>query len=487
MDLTHVYNRSVDPEGTDSLAKLSRLVRRGSTVLELGPATGYFTRFLTESLNCQVDCVEYSAEMAEHTRPVAREIWVGDLDELELGARIDPSTYDFVIAADVLEHLKNPWRVMDMCRPLLKPDGRFLISVPNVGHAALVAELLSGRFEYRDEGLLDRTHLRLFTRKSVLDMLQQSGYRPRSIDRVEWMAERTEFNRVLENCPPRLRDYLLAHPDSLTYQFIVDSEIGSLDDRAKRQLLENCHGPKDPYFVAKVYWGGPNELLDESRCHRQAVEIDKDKNIIQFDLPVGQSISQLRFDPADRSGYLDLFQIEILEVDQSGGLARPLISMNDPAAIRRGCRFVDLIFDESSNGPLHLSATDDPQVWLEPSAPIEPRTGCALRFKAEISWPKSADYLAVDEIVKSTTQQLMIEKRESRDLIDRLQCDLSVLKNELTGYTKRCDELELKASRLAEIEPQFEQTQATLSDIYRSRAWKCVTALRRIKRLIFRR
>ena len=72
MDLTHIYERTVDPEGQDSLARIGRLVTPGSTVLELGPATGYFTRHLSESLGCTVDCIEYSPEMAEMARPFWR-------------------------------------------------------------------------------------------------------------------------------------------------------------------------------------------------------------------------------------------------------------------------------------------------------------------------------------------------------------------------------------------------------------------------------
>ena len=487
MDLSHIYQRTVDPNGTDSLAKLAKMVQPNSTILELGPATGYFTRYLTETLNCTVDCVEYSADMAEHARPMARMMWVGDLDQLELGEQIAPATYDFVIAADVLEHLRNPWRVMEMCRPLLKPDGRFLISIPNVGHAALIAELISGRFEYRDEGLLDRTHLRLFTRKSVLEMLQRCGYRPRSVGRVEWMAERTEFQRVLENCPPRLRDYLLSHPDSLTYQFIVNAEIGTFTDAEKGRLLEDNCGPTDPFFIAKVYWAGPGDLLNETRCHRRPIEIDKDRNLIQFDLPEGQPLAQLRFDPADRAGYLNLYRIEIKEVDGAGVITRTLVAMTDPNAIRQGCRLEDMVFDESSDEAFHIATNDDPQVWFEPSQPLAPNAGCALRFEAEISWPKSADYLAAARTIDGIVRHLRQEQRSSQKKISELQQALAAITSDLKATEQKCAALGQQAAKLVEIEPQWNQARNTLSEIYRSRAWKLVTAFRRIKHRILRR
>jgi 2-polyprenyl-3-methyl-5-hydroxy-6-metoxy-1,4-benzoquinol methylase len=83
-----------------------------------------------------------------------------DLDQVDLRDIFVGEQYDCIVCADVLEHLKSPERVLEQCRHLLKPGGRLLTSVPNAAYCGLLAELLLGEFRYRDEGLLDRTHLR---------------------------------------------------------------------------------------------------------------------------------------------------------------------------------------------------------------------------------------------------------------------------------------------------------------------------------------
>jgi 2-polyprenyl-3-methyl-5-hydroxy-6-metoxy-1,4-benzoquinol methylase len=73
---------------------------------------------------------------------------------------------DVIICGDVLEHLIDPWRVLTWLAELAAPGCQVLASVPNVGHWTVIRDLLAGRWEYQDEGLLDRTHLRFFTRQS---------------------------------------------------------------------------------------------------------------------------------------------------------------------------------------------------------------------------------------------------------------------------------------------------------------------------------
>ena len=84
------------------------------------------------------------------------------------------SEFDAIVAADVLEHLKDPLEALNRLRPFLKPDGFFVISVPNVAHGSVRLALLSGDFEYADIGLLDSTHLRFFTRETLEKLLDDA-------------------------------------------------------------------------------------------------------------------------------------------------------------------------------------------------------------------------------------------------------------------------------------------------------------------------
>lgn len=84
---------------------------------------------------------------------------------------------DLVIAADVLEHLSDPWGVLGGMRRLQRRGGVLLLSIPNVQHYSVsVPLLLAGRWRYAAEGLLDRTHLRFFTRHSIVELVEGAGY-----------------------------------------------------------------------------------------------------------------------------------------------------------------------------------------------------------------------------------------------------------------------------------------------------------------------
>lgn len=85
------------------------------------------------------------------------------------------AAFDFVLLADVLEHLDHPERVVAWALRCLKPDGRLVISVPNVAHIYVRWKLLWGAFDYQDRGILDRTHVRFFTRKSFVALLHDCG------------------------------------------------------------------------------------------------------------------------------------------------------------------------------------------------------------------------------------------------------------------------------------------------------------------------
>ncbi|GIX57042.1 MULTISPECIES: glycosyltransferase [Bacillus cereus group] len=85
--------------------------------------------------------------------------------------------FDYIILADVIEHLFNPWEVMRNLRKYLKKDGQILLSIPNVMHYSLLREVINGKWTYTDSGLLDRTHIRFFTLDEINKMLIEAEYK----------------------------------------------------------------------------------------------------------------------------------------------------------------------------------------------------------------------------------------------------------------------------------------------------------------------
>src|SRR2546423_11176399 len=149
MDSALRYDRSAELEGEDSLSEIARLIAPGATVLDLGAATGKLGAYLRERKSCVCDGVEVDPKAAAVARPYYRTLLEIDLEHSELANHFPSGTYDAIVCADVLEHLREPGRILDQLSPLLAPGGRVLLSIPNVGYAGLIASLMHGEFEYR--------------------------------------------------------------------------------------------------------------------------------------------------------------------------------------------------------------------------------------------------------------------------------------------------------------------------------------------------
>jgi 2-polyprenyl-3-methyl-5-hydroxy-6-metoxy-1,4-benzoquinol methylase len=103
--------------------------------------------------------------------------WYASFHVVDLARLSDlgEAPFDVIIAGDVLEHLVDPDRALAALGRLLTPDGRLLLSVPNVAFVAIRLLLLSGRFEYAERGIMDASHLRFYTRRSLLQLVRATG------------------------------------------------------------------------------------------------------------------------------------------------------------------------------------------------------------------------------------------------------------------------------------------------------------------------
>ncbi len=211
---------AVDFDSRSVHADVVRLVGEGARVLELGPATGYMSRAFRER-DCSVVGIEIDPGMAERAEEFCERVVVGDLDTLDLSAELGEDRFDAIVAADVLEHLKDPLAALQSLRPFLKDDGTFVLSIPNVAHGSVRLALLTGHFDYRDIGLLDSTHLRFFTRDSLLDLLDEAELGVIDMHRHELAIDASEVPFDAQAVPAAVREELERDPDARTYQFVV--------------------------------------------------------------------------------------------------------------------------------------------------------------------------------------------------------------------------------------------------------------------------
>ncbi len=144
----------------------------GQRLLEVGCSNGALTERL-RAKGCTVVGIEVRPEAAEKARAFCEQVLVGDVERMPLPW--PPASFDAVLLLDVLEHLVDPVPAVRRLLPLLKTDGRVLVALPNVAHWQVRFRLLRGRFDYEDSGILDRTHLHLYTPRTGRELLVQAG------------------------------------------------------------------------------------------------------------------------------------------------------------------------------------------------------------------------------------------------------------------------------------------------------------------------
>jgi 2-polyprenyl-3-methyl-5-hydroxy-6-metoxy-1,4-benzoquinol methylase len=146
--------------------------RKGKDVLDVGCGFATTSQFIQQRGN-RVVGIESNADAVSVARTRIADVIEADLQNVpKLGK------FDAIIFADVLEHLAWPVGVLKKYADLLKPEGTVIVSLPNVGLWSVRLGLLFGGFRYQDSGVLDRTHLRFFTRRSAIEMLRSAGYKP---------------------------------------------------------------------------------------------------------------------------------------------------------------------------------------------------------------------------------------------------------------------------------------------------------------------
>jgi glycosyltransferase involved in cell wall biosynthesis len=154
-----------------------RIAGKNQRLLDVGCGEGFFAEQLHNNGNevTGIDALESPIHVAS-----MRDYYQTDL-QLGLGhvaSQLRERVFDKVLILDVLEHLNHPERVLRDIFPLIRPSGgTVVVSVPNVANIFVRLSLLFGKFDYADRGIMDRTHVRFYTRKSARELLESNGYR----------------------------------------------------------------------------------------------------------------------------------------------------------------------------------------------------------------------------------------------------------------------------------------------------------------------
>jgi 2-polyprenyl-3-methyl-5-hydroxy-6-metoxy-1,4-benzoquinol methylase len=192
--------------GTERREILPFLPAKVSRLLDLGCGAGATVALVRQARAVEwAGGVELDPEAAKAAQAHCDRLWTGDAASLAFVDEIAPQSLDLILCLDVLEHLVDPWAMVRRLSPLLVPAGRLILSVPNIRNWKFLWRLAAlGDFHYREAGLLDRTHLRFFTRETAVELatcgalglVSATNAQPFVFPDARWLLSKASLGRL---------------------------------------------------------------------------------------------------------------------------------------------------------------------------------------------------------------------------------------------------------------------------------------------------
>ena len=329
MNIESKYDFELDMVNTNSLSLIIGQIRRGSVVLEFGPANGRMTKYLKEALGCRVYLVEIDEKAGEEALQYGEDLVLDDIEAYSWYTRYENIQFDYITFADVLEHLREPERVLIRAKSLLKQDGSILFSVPNLGHNSVLINLLNHEFEYTKVGLLDNTHIHFFTKNSIEHAMIRTGRSVAQRCAPYAPVGSTETETSYQSAPGIDESYWKLRPYGDIYQFVYEVKKGpEFVENTENYIKSGTH----PYYIQIFMSQGDGFTEDFSRTF--SVEDTKGMQTIEFDVPEG--VRSIRLDPFNAP-----CMVEMLEAsDTLDGEKKPLRYMEGNAAYRDRDKYI---------------------------------------------------------------------------------------------------------------------------------------------------
>jgi len=199
----HRYGNCYE-SGRDDL--IAHVPADAKEILDIGSAAGFLGELLKKRQRCVVTGVDIDIELIDIARKRLDNVLTGDIEELVDGKKL--GIYDCIVCGDVLEHLNNPWKVVRGLKTHLRKGGLFIASTPNVMNWAVIYEQLKGRWDYIPFSILSGTHIRFFTKNTLIDIFEDAGYKIAEVllQSFEIPPRGTEFIKSLKDVSPGINE-----------------------------------------------------------------------------------------------------------------------------------------------------------------------------------------------------------------------------------------------------------------------------------------
>ncbi|EMF0378493.1 methyltransferase domain-containing protein [Enterococcus hirae] len=238
------YDFEMDLDEQSSVGKIAAQIKPGSKVLEFGPGNGRLTKHLIGAKNCQVSIVELDKELFDFVSEFSQDGFYGDIESFEWANYYAGQTFDYILFADVLEHLVNPAETLKKVREFLNEDGEILITFPNLVHNSVLIHLFNNELPWASYGLLDETHNSFYTHEGFKKVFEKAGLSINIEDYLYLAVGDTELNSTYEELPEAVRYEFKMRPFGEVYQYFF----------SLKKHTENSHisQPQNSNYVRMV-------------------------------------------------------------------------------------------------------------------------------------------------------------------------------------------------------------------------------------------
>ena len=197
---------------------------QSKNLIEIGCSSGALAReFKKNSSDCHWLGIEIDSKFADMAKRYCDKTIVLNIESATENFWEETKNADCWIFGDVLEHLKDPWAILKLIRANISKTGSVVACIPNAQHWTLQAKLSVGDFRYEESGLLDKTHLRWFTRQTIIEMFDLAGFQIEAgMPRIFNEPGREQFLPIIEQMAKAAgADPQMAVNDSLPLQYVI--------------------------------------------------------------------------------------------------------------------------------------------------------------------------------------------------------------------------------------------------------------------------
>lgn len=426
------YDFELDLSTMNTTSIMIQRIQDHSEVLEFGPANGRLTKYLKTKKNCQVDIVEIHEQSGHEAAEFARDSYIGPQEGNIENYYWDNKqrAYDYIIFADVLEHLYNPKDVLEKAAKRLKKEGKILISIPNVAHNSIIIDLINGEFRYTPTGLLDETHIRFFTYKSFKRLIKMLDLVTTFEAPVYSRVGFNEINNSYRSISNKLEVELRKRKEGSVYQYIF--EVQSPNEVALEETIHiedmDVYGECEAVCYVKTS-GQVN--YDEINAVRKLYRVNEES--LTIDISEFKDIEEIRFDPLGESAVYLLRETQV-KVGDTWQAIKP----SETNA-----------FTHINN--IHLFKTDDPQIYYKPIL----ENISQIKFDFKILEYRIHDYLLYEDLIS----EIQYERQEQLSFFKDILNDKETIINALH------EEIKEEKSNLKNVMSNLEQEQLTIQHL----------------------